>query len=101
MVLSEAVIRQAVGGPKVMAAQLQHLLDVTLSPSVQLRVLPLAAGAHAGMTSGFIALEFPKVPGTSEPLEPPLVYVDSLTGALYLDKGGTGSWRGTGYSGLP
>ncbi len=26
------------------------------------------------------------MPGTSEPLEPPLVYVDSLTGALYLDK---------------
>ncbi len=26
------------------------------------------------------------MPGTSEPLEPPLVYVDSLTGALYLHK---------------
>ncbi|PZF95482.1 transcriptional regulator [Micromonospora endophytica] len=86
VVLSEAVIRRVVGGPKVMVAQLQHLLDVTLSPSVQLRVLPLTAGAHAGMTSGFIALEFPHMPGTSEPLEPPLVYVDSLTGALYLDK---------------
>ncbi|WP_431882528.1 helix-turn-helix domain-containing protein [Micromonospora gifhornensis] len=86
VVLSEAVIRRAVGGPQVMAAQLQHLLDVTRSPSVRLRILPFEAGVHGGMTSAFTILEFPPMPGTSEPLEPPLVYVDSLTGALYLDK---------------
>ncbi|WP_243706077.1 helix-turn-helix transcriptional regulator [Micromonospora sp. KC721] len=86
VVLSEAVLRRAVGGPKIMAAQLQHLLDVTQSPSVSLRVLPFEAGVHGGMTSAFTILEFPALPGSSEPLEPPLVYVDSLTGALYLNK---------------
>ncbi|WP_165521888.1 helix-turn-helix domain-containing protein [Micromonospora zingiberis] len=86
VVLGEGAIRRAVGGPEVMAAQLQHLLDVGRSPSVTIRILPFEAGAHGGMTSAFFILEFPDVPGTSEPLEPPLVYVDSLTGALYLDK---------------
>lgn len=86
VVLSEAVLRRSVGGPAVMTAQLQHLLDATRSPSVTLRVLPFEAGVHGGMTSAFTVLEFPAVPGTSDPLEPPLVYVDSLTGALYLDK---------------
>ncbi|WP_433532652.1 helix-turn-helix domain-containing protein [Micromonospora sp. CA-263727] len=87
VVLSEAVIRRAVGGPQVMAAQLQHLLDVSRSPSVTIRILPFEAGVHGAMTSAFTVLEFPAMPGTTEPLEPPLVYVDSLTGALYLDKG--------------
>ncbi|MDG4797644.1 helix-turn-helix transcriptional regulator [Micromonospora sp. WMMD1082] len=86
VVLGEGAIRRAVGGPQVMAAQLQHLLDVSRSPGVTIRILPFGAGAHGGMTSAFFILEFPNVPGTSEPLEPPLVYVDSLTGALYLDK---------------
>ncbi|WP_240762638.1 helix-turn-helix transcriptional regulator [Micromonospora sp. HM134] len=86
-ILSEAVLRRAVGGREVMTAQLQHLLDVTRSPSVAVRVLPFDAGVHGGMTSAFTILEFPPVtPGSTEPLEPPLVYVDSLTGALYLDK---------------
>lgn len=86
VVLSEAVLRRAVGGRKVMAAQLQHLLDAAQSPSLELRVLPFEAGVHGGMTSAFTILEFPAMPGGTEPLEPPLVYVDSLTGALYLDK---------------
>ncbi|MFI9644403.1 helix-turn-helix domain-containing protein [Micromonospora sp. NPDC051925] len=86
IVLSEAVLRRAVGGPEVMRAQLQHLLDVTRSPSVSLRVLSFEAGVHGGMNSAFTILQFPALPGSSEPLEPPLVYVDSLTGALYLNK---------------
>ncbi|WP_353890619.1 DUF5753 domain-containing protein [Micromonospora sp. WMMA1363] len=75
VVLSEAVLRRTVGGPAVMAAQLQRLLDATRSPSVTLRILPFAAGVHGGMTSAFTVLEFPTMPGTSGPLEPPLVYV--------------------------
>lgn len=86
VVLSEAVLRRAVGGPHVMSTQLQHLLDVGRSPSVTIQVLPFAAGAHGGMTSAFTILTFPTTPGDTDPLEPPLVYVDSLTGAVYLDK---------------
>ncbi|MGC4886637.1 helix-turn-helix domain-containing protein [Micromonospora sp. DT227] len=86
VVLSEAVLRRTVGGPEVMAAQLQRLLDVSQQPSVTVRIIPFDAGVHGGMTSAFTILSFPESPGTADPVEPPLVYVDSLTGALYLDK---------------
>lgn len=86
VVLNEAVLVRTVGGPEVMEAQLRHLLEVSRSPGVSVRVLPFTAGVHGGMTSAFTILEFPTSPDLSEPGEPPVVYVDSLTGALYLDK---------------
>ena len=86
VILNEAVLRRKVGGPKVMVEQLMHLIDVSRSLSVMIRVLPFDAGAHGGMTSAFTILDFPQAARSKEPLEPPLVYVDSLTGALYLNK---------------
>ncbi|MEU7752258.1 Scr1 family TA system antitoxin-like transcriptional regulator [Micromonospora sp. NPDC049171] len=64
------------------AEQLQHLIRVSRQPNVSLRVIPLAGGLHRGnMTSGtFTILEF------EGGAEPSIVYSDSLTGALYLDK---------------
>jgi transcriptional regulator with XRE-family HTH domain len=85
-IINEAVLHRLVGGPDVMAAQLEHILDVTKRHSVSVRVLPYSAGAHAGMTSTFTLLNFPNAPLSSDPVEPPLAYVDTLTGALYLNK---------------
>lgn len=85
-VLSEAVLRRVVGGSTVMADQLQHLLKIAELPNIALRVLPLAAGAHAGAVAGtFVILDFPPEKGRAVP-EPSIVYSESLTGALYLDK---------------
>ena len=89
VILSEAALHRPVGGPAAMAEQLQRLIDVGSMPNVSIRVVPFSVGAHGGMTaaSAFRLLEFPKDPhGYGEPLEPPLVYVDSFTGALYLNK---------------
>ncbi|MFI6758973.1 helix-turn-helix domain-containing protein [Micromonospora sp. NPDC050417] len=85
-ILSEAVLRRGVGGPQVMAAQLRHLLQVAELPNVLLRVMPLAAGPHPGAVAGtFMVLDFPPEKGRAVP-EPSIVYSESLTGALYLDK---------------
>jgi transcriptional regulator with XRE-family HTH domain len=43
IVLEESVLRYAIGGPEVMAAQLGHLLSVGALPSVSLGIIPLAA----------------------------------------------------------
>ena len=84
-VLSEAVLLRAVGGAETMAGQLRHLLDVDRLPSVSIRVVPLAAGPHLGMIAGaFVMLDFPTVNRIVP--EPPVVYRESLTGALYLDR---------------
>jgi transcriptional regulator with XRE-family HTH domain len=85
-VLSEAVLRRVVGGPAVMADQLRHLLKVAELPNVSLRVLPLAAGPYSGAVAGtFMILDFPPEKGRTS-AEPSIVYSESLTGALYLEK---------------
>ncbi|MEV1108190.1 helix-turn-helix transcriptional regulator [Micromonospora sp. NPDC049751] len=86
-VLSEAVLRRTVGDPSVMITQLDLLLKVSELPNVSIRVLPLAAGPQPGAVAGtFMLLDFPPTKGGRAAPEPSVVYSESLTGALYLDK---------------
>jgi hypothetical protein len=84
--IGELVLRRLVGGRDVMTAQLGKLVEVSELPNVSLRVVPFDAGYHPGMLSGsFVILRFPLNGGGAES-EPPTVYSDLYTGALYLDK---------------
>jgi transcriptional regulator with XRE-family HTH domain len=84
--LNEAILRRPVGGPPVMAEQLDQLVQVSGLPNVSLRVAPFSAGAHPGVMSGpFVILRFP-ADGDGQDSEPATVYKDGFTGALYLDK---------------
>ncbi|MBO2465761.1 helix-turn-helix domain-containing protein [Actinomadura violacea] len=84
--LSEAAIRRIVGGPAVMAAQLDRLAELNERLNVCVRVVPYSAGAHRGLDTGpFIILRF-LTTGDGRNHEPPTVYVQGFTGALYLDK---------------
>jgi transcriptional regulator with XRE-family HTH domain len=58
-VLGEGALRAVVGGPEAMRAQLRHLLDCAALPTVELRVVPFAAGAHPGFAGPFAILRFP------------------------------------------
>ncbi|BCL16135.1 helix-turn-helix domain-containing protein [Micromonospora sagamiensis] len=85
VVLSEAVLLRTVGNRIIMASQLRHLLTVGQEPHISIRVLPLSVGLHRGVEAGaFVILEFP--PGNRTTPEPPVVYSESWTGALYLDR---------------
>ncbi len=79
-VVDEAVLRRPVGGPKVMRAQLERLIEATKLSNVTLQVLPFDAGVHQAMASSFTILRFP------DPGLPDVVYLEHLTNALYLDK---------------
>jgi hypothetical protein len=81
-VLDESVLRRLIGGPKVMRAQLEHLIDLTEHPQVTLQVLPFAASARVRVIEGgtFVILRF------AEPELPDVVYVEQFTSAFYLDK---------------
>jgi transcriptional regulator with XRE-family HTH domain len=86
VVLNEAVLRRPVGGGKVLVSQLLRLIEISSLPNVNIRVMPFSAGLHAGMVSGpFVTLRF-GVQADGRETEPPTVYVDGFTGALYLDK---------------
>ncbi|SDP89706.1 helix-turn-helix domain-containing protein [Lentzea jiangxiensis] len=58
-VFPEAVLRQVVGGPRVMKAQLLHLMELSEDPSVSLRIVPRGVGAYPAMGSPFTLLGFP------------------------------------------
>jgi transcriptional regulator with XRE-family HTH domain len=86
-VLHEGALRTLVGGPDLMAEQLQHLLHVSEQANISLRVIPFAAGVHGGMTASgaFTMLDFP-ADLNGAPSHPPLVYLDNLTGANHLTR---------------
>ncbi|MFJ2085626.1 helix-turn-helix domain-containing protein [Micromonospora chokoriensis] len=83
--LSEAVLLRRVGGSAVMAEQLDRLLERSELPNVSIRVMPLSAGAHYGALAGaFVMLDFPLVNRVVP--DQSVVYSESVTGALYLDR---------------
>jgi hypothetical protein len=81
-VMDEAVLRRPVGGTAVMRAQLRHLIEVAKLPQVTLQVVPFARGGHAGASGSFTVLRF------EEQYLPDVVYIEQLTGAVYLEARG-------------
>jgi len=79
-VIDESALRRALGGRDVMRAQLQRLIDLTESPRVTLQLMPFDRGGHSAAGGSFSLLRF------AEPDLPDIVYIEQLTGALYLDR---------------
>ncbi|MEY9846760.1 helix-turn-helix domain-containing protein [Streptacidiphilus sp. MAP5-3] len=79
-VIDEAALRRPIGGPKVMRAQVQALIEMAELSNVVLQVMPFRFGGHAAETGAFSILRFP------EQDLPDVVYLEQLTSALYLDK---------------
>jgi transcriptional regulator with XRE-family HTH domain len=79
-VIDESALRRPVGGRDVMRAQLRRLMDVADLPRVTLQVMPFSQGGHPAAGGSFTILRF------AEPDLPDIVYIEQLTGALYLDR---------------
>ncbi|MDH6124651.1 helix-turn-helix transcriptional regulator [Kitasatospora sp. GP82] len=79
-VIDEAALRRPVGGPAVMRAQVQYLIDVAEESNVVIQVMPFRFGGHAGESGAFSILRFPEQDLAD------VVYLEQLTSALYLDK---------------
>lgn len=78
-VVDEATIRRMVGGPAVMEAQLERLIEASAEPNITLQVVPFSAGAHPGMPGSFVVMEY------AAQIDPPLVYSDSMVGDVFLE----------------
>ena len=82
VVIDESVLHRQRGTPQVMAAQIQHLIDVSQRPRVDLQILPRDAGAHLGQQGTFQLLKFPaEMVG-----DPGVVYLDLLVEGRYYDE---------------
>lgn len=79
-ILDEAVLRNPIGGRTTQRAQLAHLTVAAELPTVDLKVLPAASGAHGGLGSGFVVLHFGNLG------EPDMAYVEHALGATHLVK---------------
>jgi transcriptional regulator with XRE-family HTH domain len=78
-VLEESVLHRVVGGPTVMQAQLEQLQELSDLPNVTLRVIRYEAGALPAGINKFIILGF------AQPTVSDVVFIEGLTGDLYLD----------------
>jgi hypothetical protein len=78
-VMDESVLHRPIGGGRVMLAQIEHLLELGKRPNVTLQVVPYQFSGYAAEGS-FTMLRF------AEPELPDVVYLEHLSGALYLDK---------------
>jgi transcriptional regulator with XRE-family HTH domain len=76
--IHEFVLHLSVGGPTVMAEQLQHLLRKATRPYLSLRVVPAALGGYAAAAGAFKLMEFAEFR--------PVVYLESETTSLFLEK---------------
>jgi transcriptional regulator with XRE-family HTH domain len=78
-VVDETALRRPVGGPQVMRAQIDRLLEALELPTVTLQVAEFSSGPHPGTYGPFVLFRFPM------PELPDMVYSEYLTGAVYLD----------------
>lgn len=79
-VLDEAVLRREVGGPGVMARQLERLVEAARLPHVRLQVLPFTAGAHIGVTGPFVIFSFSRTSDLD------VVVLDHLMSSFHLER---------------
>jgi transcriptional regulator with XRE-family HTH domain len=75
--LAEGVLRQRIGGPATLAAQLRHLHLVSRQSNITLRVVSSETDAHSGLIGSFMMMEFDAVP--------PVVYVELRRSSVFLD----------------
>jgi transcriptional regulator with XRE-family HTH domain len=78
-VVYEVALRTPVGGTGVMKRQLQHLAAAAERPNIDLRVVPVNAGAHAGLRGPFVILEFAD--------EASMGFVENHDTGLFIEEG--------------
>jgi transcriptional regulator with XRE-family HTH domain len=77
-VVDEAALRRPVGGPNVMRAQIEHLIDLAGHPKITLRVVPFSAGPHPSATGAFTLLSFSEG-------SPMAVYAETVGGDVLVE----------------
>ncbi|MEV6430868.1 helix-turn-helix transcriptional regulator [Nocardia sp. NPDC051463] len=87
LLLHESALHRIVGSPRIMAAELRHLAEISKLPNLSLQIHPFTSGSMRGLLHGpFVILDF-GTDAKGEPVEPPLVYFEGAGKAdLYLER---------------
>ncbi len=81
-ILGEAAVRQQVGGPSILRAQLRHIAHVVRECDVTVQVVPFTADAHAAVGESFVIIQWP------DEADPEAVYVDGVTSWTVHERAG-------------
>ncbi|MDT7787866.1 MAG: hypothetical protein QOF58_6285 [Pseudonocardiales bacterium] len=73
----EQALRLPVGGQDVMRAQLTHIQLMLLRKYISFRIVPIAIGAHAGLSGSFTQLNYHKFE--------PVIFIESQNAGLFLE----------------
>src|SRR5207249_4860620 len=79
-VVDESALHRPGGGPGVMRAQLNRLVEAAALSTVKLHVLPASVGAHPSIIGSFTVLSF------ADFGEPDIAYVEHPLGAFHMEK---------------
>jgi transcriptional regulator with XRE-family HTH domain len=74
--IDEAALRRQMGGSRVMADQLRHLIRMAERDTVELRVIPFDVGGHGGISGAYFLVEFAD--------GPPVVHLEHRCSGLFL-----------------
>ncbi len=66
------------GDSALMCGQLQHVGELLLKPSIDVRVLPSRLGLHAGLDGSFVVFRMPKP-------YPEVAYAEMLGGRRFME----------------
>ena len=80
VVMDESSIHRVVGGPSVMTAQIDRLLELNTLNNIEIHIIPYDAGALPWGINKFIILDF------AERAVSTVIFVETLTQDLYLDE---------------
>ncbi|MFI1730118.1 helix-turn-helix domain-containing protein [Streptomyces acidicola] len=78
-VIWEAALRQLIGGPETMRAQLERLLELAELPNVRLQVLPFRAGGHPCITGPFTIISFAETEAVD------VVHADTIASTVWVE----------------
>ena len=76
--IDEGVLRRQVGTGGTMRGELARLLELAASPAVQIQIVPLAAGAHAGLAGPFVIASFADAPD--------VIYLDTALSGQIVER---------------
>jgi hypothetical protein len=78
-IMDESVLHRSLGGPDIMPAQLEQLVEASQKPNITLQVVPFNARYHPGMVGNFTLIRF------ALPDDPDIVYIEGMSRDAFVE----------------
>jgi DNA-binding XRE family transcriptional regulator len=80
LIIKESVLHEPIGGPDVMRGQLDHLIELSERPHIEVQVIPRDVAVYPALHGPFTRLSF------NLPNDPGVVYIETRVKGLFLEE---------------